>query len=354
MNKQKEILIVKMSAIGDVIHTLPALNAIRKQFPDARITWLVEEAAADIVLGHKALDRVIVSKRKQWIKELFSLKCGHAIKNIRNFLKELRNTKYDMIIDFQTLFKSGIMVMLAKGKRKIGFNKGMDHAESSHIFYNERIRPVSMEIHALERGLLLLKSLNIPCKKIEYDLPVTNKEKLNVDNLLRQKDIDPEKPIICINPQATWETKLWDSKKFADLSDRLKKKYHAQIVFTGGKSDQEAVNDIVSMMKLPGINLAGLTTLKTLAALYEKAALIVTTDTGPMHLAAAMGTKVVAIFGSTAPWRTGPYGSNNFIVRSDIYCSPCFKRECSTKECMENINVDDVMKGVKQLMDRNS
>ena len=106
------------------------------------------------------------------------------------------------------------------------------------------------------------------------------------------------------------------------------------------------------MMKLPGINLAGLTTLKTLAALYEKAALIVTTDTGPMHLAAAMGTKVVAIFGSTAPWRTGPYGNNNFVVRSQIYCSPCFKRECSTKECMENIDADDVMKGAKQLMDR--
>ena len=85
MSKQKKILIVKMSAIGDVIHTLPALNAIRKQFPDARITWLVEEAAADIVLGHKALDRIIVSKRKQWIKELFSLKCGHAIKTFEVF-----------------------------------------------------------------------------------------------------------------------------------------------------------------------------------------------------------------------------------------------------------------------------
>jgi len=218
MNKQKKILIVKMSAIGDVIHTLPALNAIRKQFPNARITWLVEEDAADIVLGHKALDRVIVSKRKKWIKELFSLKCGHALKNIRNFLKELRNTKYDMIIDFQTLFKSGVMVMLARGEKKIGFNKGMEHAESSHIFYNQRIPPVSMEIHALERGLLLLKSLNIPCKKIEYELPVTNQEKLNIESLLRQNDIDPEKPIICINPQATWETKLWDNKKFADLS----------------------------------------------------------------------------------------------------------------------------------------
>ena len=354
MGNQKKILIVKMSAIGDVIHTLPALNAIRRQFPDAWITWLVEEAAADIVSGHGALDRVIVSKRKEWIKELFSLKCSHALKSIRNFIKEFRNTQYDMIIDFQTLLKSGIMVMLAKGDQKIGFDKGMEHAESSHIFYHRRVSPVSMEIHALERGLLLLRSLNIPCKKIEYKIPVTNRDKQDIDNLLMRKDLDPEKPVICINPQATWGTKLWDNKKFAILGDTLKREYHAQIVFTGGKSDQGAVKKIISMMKLQGINFAGLTTLKNLAALYEKASLLITTDTGPMHLAAAMGTKIVAVFGPTAPWRTGPHGRNNVVVRSKIDCSPCFKRECSTKKCMKNISVDDVMKGVKQLMGKKS
>lgn len=350
MADPKKILIVKMSAIGDVIHTLPALNAIREKFPEAHITWLVEQEAADIVLGHKALDRVIVSRRKTWIKQLFSGKYHHALKQIRHFLQQLRDTHYDMIIDFQNLFKSGIMVMLARGSQKTGFDKGMEHSEHSHIFYNKKIAPVSMEIHALKRGLMLLESLGIYCKKTAYHLPITKKDRLDIGALLKENDINRQKPIICINPQATWPTKLWDKKKFALLADRLNERYNAQILFTGGMPDRNEIFAIISLMKTPGTNLAGLTSLKTLAALYEKADCLITTDTGPMHLAAAMGTKIVAIFGPTAPWRTGPYGQNNFIVRSTLLCAPCFKRQCSTKACMEKISLADVMQGVNKLM----
>ncbi len=343
------ILIVKMSAIGDVIHTLPALNAIRSNYPHAKITWLVEEAAADIIYGHKALDRVILSKRKKWIKELFSSKYRHALKKIRNFIKELRDTEYDMIIDFHGLLKSGAMVMLARGKRKIGFDKGMDHAEYSHLFYNERIAPVSMEVHALKRGLMLLEAIGIKADKVEYGLSVSENDRLEIDRLFDKKRIDPKKRIICINPQATWETKLWSKKKFAVLSDKIIKDFNAQIIFTGGDSDRDAVSEIISMMHGKCINFTGLTTLKSLAALYEKADILVTTDTGPMHLGAAKGVRVIAIFGSTAPWRTGPFGEQHGIIRSEITCSPCFKKECKTKECMEKITVDHVFEAVEKL-----
>ncbi len=121
MNKNIKILIIKMSAIGDVIHTLPALNAIRSHFPKAHITWLVEEAAFDIILGHRGLDRVLLSKRKKWVKQLFSLSFFQGAKKIYRFIKELRKTNYDIIIDFQGLFKSAIMLALARGEKKIGF-----------------------------------------------------------------------------------------------------------------------------------------------------------------------------------------------------------------------------------------
>ncbi len=351
MGEPLNILIVKMSAIGDVIHTLPALNALRSHFPGVRITWLVEEAAADMIDGHPSLDRVIVSKRKLWIKQLFSSRYGQAIKSITVFIRELRDTEYDMVLDFQGLLKSGIMVMLARGRQKIGFDKGMAHAESSHLFYNVRIPPVSMEIHALKRGLLLLEHLGIPPGKVAYNLVVTPKERLALDLVLERAGLDRDHPIICINPQATWQTKLWRNPKFADLADRLKQRYNAQIVFTGGRGDHEAVEAILSMMKEQGINLAGLTSLKTLAALFQRAFLLVTTDTGPMHLGAAVGIKVLAIFGATAPWRTGPYGSNSRVVRSGIDCSPCFKRHCPTSmECMEQISVERVMEGIATLV----
>lgn len=353
MGEPLKILIVKMSAIGDVIHTLPALNALRQYFPRARITWLVEEAAVDMILGHSSIDRVILSRRKLWIKQLFSPRFHQALKNIYEFIKELRDTEYDMVLDFQTLFKSGVMVMLAKGKQKIGFDKGMEHAESSHLFYNVRIPAVSMEIHALKRGLLFLEHLGIPPGKVVYNLPITREDRQKINMILEDAGVEQDQSIICINPQATWKTKLWSNKKFADLGDRLINTYKAQLVFTGGEEDRGSVDAILSMMKEQGTNLAGLTSLKTLTALFERAILLVTTDTGPMHLGAAVGMKVLAIFGATAPWRTGPYGSNNRVVRTAIKCSPCFKRECPTSmECMEHISVEDVMDHIAMLMDR--
>nr|MBC8363201.1 lipopolysaccharide heptosyltransferase I [Candidatus Desulfatibia profunda] len=155
------ILIVKLSAIGDVIHTLPALNAIRKVYPSARITWLVEEAASDLLEGHQALDRVLISKRKRWLKELQGPARLNAVKEACAFLKELRDTRYDLILDFQALLKSGILIALARGKRKIGFGKGLEHMEYSYLFLNERVPAVDMEHHALLRGMMLLNALGI-------------------------------------------------------------------------------------------------------------------------------------------------------------------------------------------------
>lgn len=179
-----KILIVKLSAIGDVIHTLPSLNAIRKHYPDAHITWLIEEAASSLVVGHEALNRVIISKRKQWIKKVFGPSCLKNIKEAYQFIKKLRDTEYDLIIDFQGLLKSGILIALAKGKRKAGFDKGMEHMEHSYIFLNERIPPVNMDNHALLRNLMLINALGIKSKEIEYKIPVSDHTRKFIDSIL--------------------------------------------------------------------------------------------------------------------------------------------------------------------------
>jgi len=345
------ILIVKLSAIGDVIHTLPALNAVRKYYPDATITWLVEEDAAPLVIGHKALDRVIVSKRKRWLKALRSLSLLSTIKEVCGFVKVLRDTRYDMILDFQALLKSGILIALARGRRKIGFGKGLEHMEHSYVFLNERIPAVDMEIHALSRGMMLLNAVGIPTSEVEYKLPVSNHDRKTIDEIMKQHRINGVKPLIAINPVAKWETKLWPKERFARLSDTIINEYDANIIFTGGPEDRPVIQDIMSVMKGLALNLAGHTTLKTLAALYEKTALVVSTDTGPMHLAAAMGTPVVAIFGPTAPWRTGPYGSGHKVVRINSECSPCFKRRCETIDCMHQISVDQVFDAISKIID---
>jgi len=345
------ILIVKTSAIGDVIHTLPALNCLRQHFPEAHITWLIEEAAVDIVQGHPALDRVLIARRKEWIRMWRQGQRLAALQQALRFAQTVRDTRYDLLIDFQNLLKSSIWVALAHAKRKIGYGRGMDHSEMSYVFLNEKIPAVSMDQHAVDRELQLLRSIKIDCKDVVFDLPISNGSRQSALDLLRINGAASGRPLVAINPMTTWPTKHWQDEKFALLADRLVDEGNT-VVFTGGENDRQAIGNICAMMRHEASNLAGQTSLKELAALYGLANALVTTDTGPMHIAAAVGTPVVALFGPTAPWRTGPYGDKNRVIRLTLSCSPCLKRDCplGTRACMKQIMVEDVVAAVKPLL----
>lgn len=348
------ILIVKTSAIGDVTHTLPALNALRNHYPDAHITWLVEEAAADIVKDHRALDRVLVSRRKYWAKEMRGGFASFikAWREVLTFIHALRDTRYDLLIDFQGLLKSGVWVLLADAGRKIGFGRGMEHAECSYIFLNERIPPVAMDTHALTREMALLKAIEVEADEITFDLPITDSDRAKIKVMLAGNGIDLQQPLIAINPQATWPTKLWFNDRFSEVADHLLERGFA-VVFTGSPADRVEIDQIIAGMKGKAANLAGETSLMSLAALYRMAKVVVSTDTGPMHIAAAVETPLVAIFGSTAPWRTGPWGEKHMILRADIDCSPCLKKNCMKEsECMRGISVEMVLSAVDEILDR--
>ena len=343
-----KILIVKLSALGDVVHTLPALNVLRRAYPHAHITWLVETAAADIICGHPALDAIIVSKRKQWIRDIREGEWRSTMKDIGTFVKTLRNTRYDMVIDFQGLFKSGILVGLCKGGRKIGYDQTR---EGSYRFLTERIPPFDLDQHAILRYLNLLKGAGIRNNHdINFGIPVKDTERQRACELLKQNGWHEGDHFIAINPMAKWNTKLWVPQKVAALADRIIQAHKINIVFTGSWEDQKAVQSITSLMQEKGIDLSGKTDLLTLAALYEKAAGLLSTDTGPMHVAAAMGTPVIALFGPTAPWRTGPFGSGHTIIRKGIPCSPCFKKKCAHIDCMKKIEVTEVLSAVSKVI----
>lgn len=342
------ILIVKTSAIGDVTHTLPALHCLRLQFPQARITWLVEEAAAELLEGHRDLDRILVSGRKRWSRQLRGPRFFRALAEIRRFVRELRDSRYDLLLDFQGLLKSGVLVGLARAERKVGFGRGMEHAEGSWIFLNERIPAVDMNMHALDRELLLLRKIGVATPEVVFNLPITEAHRQRVKGLLTRAGVDRGRPLVAINPQATWPTKLWFEESFAELADRLRER-GCEVVFTGSPDDRPAVERICAEMKMSALNLAGDTSLLELASLYQEAGVVVSTDTGPMHIAAAAGARVVAIFGSTAPWRTGPWGGQHLVLRADLDCSPCLKKGCERdRECMRQITVEMVEKAVAE------
>lgn len=344
------ILIVKTSAIGDVIHTLPSLWSLRARFPEAHIAWLVEETAVDLLIGHPAINRVLVARRKTWLRDLRRGRMFHALSGFIGFTRELRDTRYDLVIDFQGLLKSALWVLLVRGRRKAGFGPGMEHAEYSYLALNERIPAVDMNQHAIDRSLLLLKGLGVPSAGIRYTLPISAEQDAQATALLNACEVLEGDRLAAMNPMARWPTKLWEPQFFAGLAERLERE-GIRVVFTGGESDKAAIDEIGRFMTRPLRRLDGRTSLTTLAALYRRAQVVVTTDSGPMHLAAAVGTPVVALFGPTAPWRTGPYGPNHVVIRADLSCSPCFKKQCLTtayeeRACMKRLSVDQVAEAV--------
>lgn len=344
----KSILIIKLSAIGDVVHALPLLEVLRKNFPEARLDWVVEEESSQIIDEHEEIDNVIISRRKSWQKRLLKGREGAAaLGEIKQFLKTLRSHEYDLVIDLQGLFKSAILTGLSKGKRKIGGNWGR---EGSQLFLTERPFLADVEEHAVDRYLKAAEYLEGEKNSWNGRVPIRKSDMRSIDRLLHYKGIEDE-ILVAINPMAKWKTKLWESKKFAILADRLQKELACKIIFTGSRQDRAEMDEIIESMDEQAVNLAGQTGLKELAYLYSKCQLLITTDTGPMHIAAAMGCPVVALFGPTAPWRTGPYGRGHKVVRDDIECSPCFKKRCNHVSCMKNITVDKVFETVKEKLD---
>jgi lipopolysaccharide heptosyltransferase I len=345
-----KILIVKTSAIGDVTHTLPALLSLRDHYPDAHIAWLIEEAAADLIIGHPALDRVLVSRRKTWITALQAGRLLWALSEFVRFVRLVRDTRYDLVIDFQGLLKSALWVFLAKGVRKVGFGRGMEHAEFSYLVLNEPVPAVDMNRHAIERELLLLEGIGIPTKSIRYELPMFPEQDTEASTLLHSAGITQRDRVVAVSPMARWPTKLWEPAYFATVADQLEQ-MNIRVIFTGGTQDRAAIDEICRLMTSTCRRLDGRTSLKTLLSLYRQAHVLLTTDSGPMHLAAAVGTGVVALFGPTAPWRTGPYGPIHTVLRVGVNCSPCFKRTCLTTEyeeraCMKRLTVDEVVRAV--------
>jgi len=341
------ILIVKLSAIGDVVHALPFLDALRKGFPGAMIDWVVEEDSSQVLVGHPALNRVILSRRKSWQRRLSKTANPLSVfRELLDFLNELRSCRYDLVIDLQGLLKSGILVGLSKGRRKIGMSGSR---EGAGLFLNERPIPVDYGRHAIDRYLRVAETIGCDGMDLEGRITHSDSDKMSVDEILKRHGIK-NGPFVTINPMAKWPTKLWDVGRFAALAARIQKELGCGVVFTGSSSDRPVIDDIVRRMANPPLNLAGRTNLKELAYLYTRCRLLVATDTGPMHVAAAMGCPVVALFGPTAPWRTGPYGTGHTVIRTHAGCSPCFKKRCDHMTCMKEIRVDQVFEGVKEVL----
>jgi len=338
------ILIIRLSSIGDVIHALATVAPLKARFPDCSITWVIEEEAAGLVDCYQGIDRILVSHRKQWLKDLSRWRLTQAARGILGFVRDLRQDHYDLVLDFQGLFKSGVLAFLARGTKKIGYSNAR---EFSRIFYTETAPAPDFHDHAINRHLSLLRGLGVDGKPEPFSSFFNAEDRESLENVMEQEQISRQMPFVCIHPCAKWPTKLWAPEKVARLCDLLQSECCCQVLIVGGAGERQRLQHMCSQARTQVINLSGKTTLRELACLVSQSVLMISMDSGPMHLACAVGTPVVALFGPTAPWRTGPFGTQDSIIRKQLPCGPCFQKSTCPEghyRCMADITVEDVYK----------
>ncbi len=346
------ILIIKPSSLGDVIHALPTVSRIRQRFPEAHLAWVINDSLASLLKNCPLTDEVIPFRRGH-----FGTLGGTG--DFADFLGTLQGKGFDLVVELQGLLRSGLMAWATLAPRRIGLS---DAREGARLFCNE-IVPVP-RAHAIERYLCAARHLGCPESPIEFPLGSSAEDQRYIDQLLSAGEGTDGRPnrLIAVNPSARWPTKLWGDDRFVELIRQLPPE---RVVITGTAGDHERIDTILAAVGSNGpgsalrapLNLAGQTDLAQLAELYRRCAVVITNDSGPMHLAAAVGTPVVAIFGPTDPALTGPYGDQHVVLRSGIPCSPCFKEECfhaPAMECMSLVGVDPVLKAAKEFLQLSS
>jgi len=338
MDPQPRLLLVKLSSMGDVLHALPTLEALRVRFPRGHITWLVEEAYAPLLRGHPAVDEVWLAPRLR-PRQLLD---GRQRAALRRLLGNLRASPFDLVIDLQGLLKSAVWVALGRAPRKVGYN---GTREGSYLVLTERVPRFDPEAHAVWRYLNLAHHLGAPEGPPRFRLGLTLEPPAGL----------PAGPLAVLHPGARWASKLWPAPAWAELARWLTRTHGFKVVLTGAPGDRDLAAAILAHLGDEAntvLNLVGSTSLAELAGVLARARLAVTTDTGAMHLAAVLGTPVAALFGPTAPWRTGPFGEGHEIVRLSVDCSPCFKRRCPEPRCLADLPVDAVLAACGKILSR--
>ena len=230
---------------------------------------------------------------------------------------------------------------------------GFENArEMAPLFYHHKVKVDTEQIHAIERYQLFVRELGLESSELDYNIMIPEKIEGHLDQLLAEEGIQGGRPMVVLNPNARWETKRWFPDLFAELADKLVLELNLEVILIGSKSERNDVKNIEVLSQQGVHNLAGKTDLLELAALLKRAHLMITCDSSPMHLAVALGTPVVALFGPTDPVRTGPFGSEHRVVKKNRDCAPCLKRLCpdDVRLCMASISVDDVFHEVEPFL----
>jgi len=321
------ILLARLSAIGDIVHGLPVLCALRARWPHALLVWVVEKAGAEILHGHRALDEIITLPRG-WLAS------PRAVWRLR---QRLRQYRFDTAIDLQGLTKSAAAVWLSGARQRIGFG-GENSREISRWFYTEIIMPTA--VHVVEQNLELLRPLGVERPAVCFDLPQHPAAAAKAEEFIRANNLTPGFAVI--NPGAGWLSKRWPAARFAAVARHLGKCHglHAAVTW-GGEEELRLAQEIAAAAAGYAL-VAPATNLPELIALLRRSRLCIASDTGPLHIAAALGVRCIGLYGPMPAERNGPYGQGHVTLQRIRLSGSSRERRQANPLALEAIAVDDV------------
>lgn len=375
----RRILIVKLSAVGDVIHTIPLLNALRRRYPDARIDWLLKPSLAELVQHHPNVSTTYVygenhteAPRYNWDGFTHWLQLMRDARFL-GLLRELRRNRYDLVVDVHSQLRTGFINLVTGAPVRIGFGRPQREVwepagrklppgtikrswkgarDQSWIAYTHHIPLPSLDVHAVDRYLSVAGMLGAPPAAADFSFPIPEAADRQIDRLLAAAGIDPSRAPVLLAPAALWETKRWRPEGFAAVARHFLAAGRP-VVLVGSPAERAECEAVVA--NAPGAaDLAGQTTLVELTALIRRAAICLTNDSGPMHIAVALDRPVIAVFGPTNPAWIGPYGRPDAVVRAGLPCSPCnlrkFERCPHDHACMRQLAPEPIIARMEALL----
>jgi len=355
----KSVLIVRLSALGDAIHVLPTLAALRAALPEAKLGWAVEDRAASLLVGHPQLDRLHVVRRKKWTGAVKSGSLSQVRTEMLQTLREIRSERYEVALDFQSNFRSSALTRLSGAPRRIGQPKPFSK-EGSRLFFTDVPEAVDKSVHKIARNLELLRCLGLhPGETPAPQLPP--RPELQLPPLAGARG----RVVLHAGVSAFGALKAWREERFAELGARLAAA-EVQVLFGWGGAKERAQAERLAA-QAPGTSPAPETVnILALASLLEQADVFVGVDSGPLHLAAALGRPVLGLYGPKHTGTYGPYWPQTRALQATLECSPCRHRRCPRPDvlrletpagpvrispCMETIEVEAATSAVLDLLD---
>lgn len=347
MNPPKQkFLIIKLSSIGDIVHTLPFLRTLRAHYPNAHISWIIEKSFQELIKCNSDLDEVITVRIKHWRKNL-NIDSWREISKVQQLLKD---RSFDWTFDLQGLIKTGVIARMTGAPNRAGFHRNNCREKINAWFNNRQSQYVASGYHVVDLCLSQLSVLGNFSSRVEFPLPITEESEHKSKTFFLKNFELMDKPIAGINPGAGFPTKLWSLARYAELADRLASELGFSILLTWGPGEENMVRSIANVMNHKSW-IAPATTIAESIGLYKKLSIFVGSDSGPFHICAALGIPTVTVWGPTHPMRNGAYEKSHQVVYHKLNCSFCWKRQCplGTTECMEKVTVNDIFEATKVL-----